>query len=93
MKRSTEIPELTRISSKGQIVIPARLRKRMKIKEGSVFAISAKKDMIIMKRLDTKMSAKDIKTLKLLEESWKDIEKGRYKTHSKESFFKELKKW
>jgi hypothetical protein len=31
--------------------------------------------------------------LKLLEEAWEDVEKGRSKVYSKEAFFKEFKKW
>lgn len=93
MKKTVEIPELTKASSKGQIVIPTDIRKKLNIKEGSVFAVSSKKDMIVLKKLDTRMKPEDLKTLKLLEEAWEDIEKGRYKVYSKEDFFKELKKW
>lgn len=93
MKKHIEIPELTKASSKGQIVIPTNIRKKLKIKEGSVFAISAKKNILVLKKLETGMKPEDLKTLKLLEEAWEDIEKGRYKVYSKEAFFKEFKKW
>lgn len=93
MRKELEIPELTKASSKGQIVIPTDVRKKLGVKEGSVFAITTKKDMIVLKKLDTRMKAEDLKTLKLIEEAWEDIEKGRYKVYSKEAFFKELKKW
>jgi AbrB family looped-hinge helix DNA binding protein len=93
MKKEFEIPELTKASSKGQIVIPTDIRKKLGVKEGSVFAVTTKKDMIVLKKLDTKMKPEDLKTLKLIEEAWEDIEKGRYKVYSKEAFFKELKKW
>jgi AbrB family looped-hinge helix DNA binding protein len=93
MKKEIEIPELTRITSKGQVVIPSKIRRKMRIKKGCVFAVSAKKDMIVLKKLDTKIKAEDLKTLKLIEEAWKDIESGRYKVYTKEAFFKELKKW
>lgn len=89
----SELPELTRVSSKGQVVIPAKVRKKMRLKEGSVLAVSAKKDMIVLKKIETKIKAEDLRTLKLIEEAWEDIEKGRYKVYSKEAFFKELKKW
>ncbi len=88
-----EIPELTKLSSKGQVVIPTDIRKRLQIKEGSVFAITAKKDIIVMKKLDTKMKPEDLKTLKLIEEAWKDIKEGRYKVATPAEFFKELDKW
>lgn len=93
MRKEIELPALTKASSKGQIVIPADIRKKLNIKEGSIFGITAKDDMIILKKLDKKMKVEDLKTLKLIEEAWKDIEKGRYKVYSKEAFFKELKKW
>jgi len=93
MKKDIEIPELTKASSKGQIVIPTSIRNKLGIKEGSVFAITAKKDMIVLKKLDTQMKAEDLRTLKLLEEAWKDIEEGRYKRASPENFFKEMAKW
>ena len=93
MKKGIEIPELTKASSKGQIVIPTHVRKKLGVKEGSVFAVTAKKNMIVLKKLDTKIKSDDLKTLKLIEEAWEDIEKKRYKVYSKEAFFKELKKW
>ena len=92
-KEQFEMPELTRASSKGQIVIPSAIRKKLSIKEGSTFAVTSKKDMIVLKKLDTKVRVEDLKTLKLIEEAWKDIENGRYKVYPVGEFFKELKKW
>ena len=43
---------LTRMSSKGQIVIPKALRELMDIKEGEVFAMFGEEDTIILKRVD-----------------------------------------
>jgi len=37
--RSENVPELTRISSKGQVVITYRVRQKLGIDAGSVFAI------------------------------------------------------
>jgi AbrB family looped-hinge helix DNA binding protein len=88
-----QVPELTRASSRGQIVIPSIVRKKLGIKEGSVFAVSSKNDMIVLKKLGTGMKAEDLRTLKLIEEAWQDIEQGRYKVYSKKAFFKEFKKW
>ena len=85
--------EITKASSKGQIVIPEDIRKQMKISKGSVFVVTAKKEMIVMKKLDTKLSKADLKTLKGLEEAWKDIREGRYKVLSPDEFSKELAKW
>ena len=46
-----------------------------------------------MRKLDTKMSKADLKTLKGLEEAWKDIKNGKYKVLSPDEFSKELAKW
>lgn len=43
--------ETVTISSKGQIVIPARLRKRMKLKKGRRFIIEEEEEGIILKPL------------------------------------------
>ncbi len=85
--------EYTKASSKGQVVIPRKIRKKLKIDEGSIFAVAAQNDVIVLKKLDRRLSNEDLKTIRLIEEAWKDIEEGRYKIRSKESFFEELKKW
>ena len=85
--------EFTRASSKGQIVIPTKIRKRFNIEEGSVLAVAAQNDLIVLKKIDSGLSAEDLKSLRLVEEAWKDIEEGRYTVRSKEAFFKELKDW
>ena len=84
---------MTRASSKGQIVLPAIVRRQLGIKRGSVFAVTARNDMIVLKKLETGIKPEDLRTLKLIEEAWKDIEAGRYRVHSKKGFFKEFKKW
>lgn len=92
-KEETDLPQLTKISSKGQIVVPTGLRKKLNIKEGTVFAMSAKKDMLILKKLDTRMNAEDLRTLKLLEEVWKEMAEGKYRVATVDDFFKEMAKW
>jgi AbrB family looped-hinge helix DNA binding protein len=93
MKKQAQHMEFTKASSKGQIVIPTRIRKKLGIREGSVLAVAAEKDMIVLKKVESGLSADDLKTLKLVEEAWKDIESGRYKVREREAFFKELKGW
>jgi len=83
----------TKASSKGQVVIPTVLRKRLGIKQGTVFSVAARKDMIVLKKIDAKLSEQDLKSLKLIEEAWKDIEQGRYRVMSKQSYLNELKEW
>ncbi len=60
--------ELIKISSKGQIVIPLKIRKELEINKGSVIAIEKMKDVIVLKKIDVdlikqfKKSLEDLKT-------------------------------
>lgn len=91
--KKLQVPELTKASSRGQIVIPSAVRRSVGIKRGSVLAVSSWKDMIVLRKLETGMKPKDLTTLKLIEEAWEDIEKGRFKRATPEGFFKQLAKW
>jgi AbrB family looped-hinge helix DNA binding protein len=93
MGRQIEEIQFTKASSKGQVVIPTRIRKKLDIKEGSVLAVASDRDVIILKKVDPGLTAEDLRSMKLVEEAWKDIEEGRYGVLSKEAFFKELKEW
>jgi AbrB family looped-hinge helix DNA binding protein len=94
MESVQETIELTRASSKGQIVIPKRIRKKLNMKSGSLFIVTERDKMIVLKKLDEQgIDRKDIKTLKLVEDAWKDLGEGRYKIYSKKEFFKEFSKW
>lgn len=44
--------ETTKMSSKGQIVIPQSIREEFKIQEGTVFAVVANEDSIILKKME-----------------------------------------
>ncbi|MCC2666796.1 MAG: AbrB family transcriptional regulator [Gammaproteobacteria bacterium] len=41
----------TRMSSKGQVVIPEEIRKALKLKEGKQFIVLGKKDVILLKAI------------------------------------------
>jgi AbrB family looped-hinge helix DNA binding protein len=41
----------TRMSSKGQIVIPESIRKRLNLKEGAQFVVVGKDDVVILKAI------------------------------------------
>lgn len=44
--------KLTRLSSKGQIVIPKELRELMHLEDGELFAMYGEYDTIVLKRLE-----------------------------------------
>ena len=41
----------TRMSSKGQVVIPETIRKRLKLKEGAQFIVMGEDDVVILKAI------------------------------------------
>ncbi len=41
----------TKMSSKGQVVIPEEIRKRLKLKKGSQFVVVSEKDVVILKTI------------------------------------------
>jgi AbrB family looped-hinge helix DNA binding protein len=46
-------PSTTRMSSKGQVVIPEEIRKRLKLSAGARFVVVGDDDVVILKRIDT----------------------------------------
>ena len=85
--------EITRMSSKGQVVIPANFRKH--IKEGDTLVVLKNNDQIILKPASAmdKQLAEDIKFAKRTEEAWKEIEEGKGVKMSVDDFFREMKSW
>ena len=74
-------------------MIPSKIRKKLNIGSGSLLAVTAQDDLIILKKVSSNISSKDMMTLKLIEEAWEDIDKGKYKVRSKNEFFKEFREW
>jgi len=87
------VPELTKISSKGQLVIPKDIRENLHIKEGDVFATTNTDTMIILKKIKNPMTKEDLLILKEVEEAWKEIERGECETMDSDKFLEELEKW
>lgn len=85
--------ELTKMSSKGQIVIPKTIRKKIGITHGELFAVSTENDLIVLKKMVNPLTKDDAKTLRDIKEAWKDIDEGRFKKMKKEEFLKEISKW
>ncbi len=48
----------TKMSSKGQVVIPEDIRKRLKLKPGSQFVVVGDKDIVILKTISPPSMAK-----------------------------------
>lgn len=84
---------ITRMSSKGQIVIPSEMR--TDFKEGEQFVVMKNGKQLILKRAkDFDENIKDdLIFAKRTEEAWKRYEKGEFKEMEFEEFLKEARKW
>ncbi len=84
---------ITRMSSKGQIVIPLEMREN--IKEGEKLVLIKNKNQIIMKKASEmdKSLAEDLEFARRTEEAYKRYEKGEFISMPAGKFLEELKKW
>ena len=85
--------DITKMSSKGQIVIPQELRKDFN--EGDKILVIRNDDQIILKKADKfdKQLKEDLIVAKRVEEAWKEIDEGKGVRMSVEDFLKEMKNW
>ena len=84
---------ITKMSSKGQIVIPSEMRKEFH-KNESFIIIKNEKQLILKSVKDFDKNLKeDLIFAKRTEEAWKRYEKGKFKSMDSKDFLKELKKW
>lgn len=83
--------DITKMSSKGQVVIPQDLRKGFN--EGDKLLVIRNDDQIIIKRADKmdKQLQSDIRAAQRAAEAWKEIEEGKGKKYTLEEFKVRLK--
>ena len=82
--------EVTKLSTKGQVVIPEKLREDLGV--GTSFFVTRQNGLIILKVIEG-LTEKEKKEMKELDRIWKEIDKGKGVTLNVEDFFKEMKKW
>jgi len=88
----TEI-SITKMSSKGQVVIPQEMRKG--IKEGDKLVIIQNQGKLILKKatdIDENFQ-EDLEFAKRTEEAYKRIEAGEFISVDSENLFEEMDKW
>ena len=84
---------MTKMSSKGQIVIPQELRKNILVGE-KLIVIKNKDQLIIKKASSLKERLKeDLEFAHLTEKAYKKHLEGKFKSMDSEKFLEELKKW
>ncbi len=64
--------EIVKLSSKGQIVIPLKLRNHLGINEGSIVGIQQVNDVLVIKKIDTDL-------VNQFEKSLSDLKQGKIK--------------
>lgn len=84
---------ITRISSKGQVVIPQEMRENLK--EGDKLIVIKSDGQIILKKMEDfdKNLEKDLEFARRTEEAWRRIEAGRGIEMDFDEFIKKMKKW
>lgn len=83
--------DITKMSSKGQVVIPQELREGFS--EGDKIVVIRNQDQIILKKADKfdKQIEEDLIVARRVEAAWKEIEEGKYKKMSAENFLSEIR--
>ena len=84
---------LTKMSSKGQIVIPVEMRKGLR--EGEKLLILRDNSLLIIKKAST-MDAQlkeDLAFARRTEEAWQRYERGEFISMDSKDFLKELEQW
>jgi AbrB family looped-hinge helix DNA binding protein len=93
IEKKIKIPEIARLSSKGQVVIPKVIRDALKLEPGMPLAVDVSKGMIIMKPIRSSIEEEDLRVLEEVSKAWDEIEKGEYRHAKVEDFLKEIRKW
>ena len=82
--------EITKLSTKGQIVIPESLRKGLQI--GTPFVVSKQEGLIVLKEVKG-LTKQEMEEMKELDKIWGEIDSGNCKSYTEEEFFKKMKEW
>jgi len=85
--------DITKLSSKGQVVIPADMRGNLK--EGDKLVIIEAGDQLILKKaskFDENLK-EDLEFARRTEEAYKRIESGDYISVDSDNLFEEMEKW
>jgi len=85
--------DITKMSSKGQIVIPQNMRKGFK--QGEKLLIIEEKGQLILKSTKNmrKNLEEDIEFAKRTEEAWQRYDNGEFVSMDADDFLQELDKW
>jgi bifunctional DNA-binding transcriptional regulator/antitoxin component of YhaV-PrlF toxin-antitoxin module len=85
--------EITKLSTKGQIVVPSPLRKDFKV--GEKFLVIRNKNTLVFRRLNgiDKKLKEDLDFAKKTDKALLSYEKGEFKKKNAKDFLEELERW
>jgi AbrB family looped-hinge helix DNA binding protein len=82
--------DLTKLSQKGQVVIPNAIRKQLALKEGMRFLVVGFGDTVVLRRLE--MSEEKIRLKNLLKEARRRAKKVGFSADEIDSFIRQTRK-
>ena len=82
--------EITKLSTKGQIVIPESARKNLEI--GTAFSVVRKGNLIVLKEVEG-LTDEEIKEMQELDKIWKEIDEGKATSKEFDDFIEEMESW
>ena len=82
--------EITKLSTKGQIVIPETIRRDIEV--GTPFSVIKQNDLIILKKVNG-ITNKELEEIKEIDKIWKEIDENKGITLSTEDFLNEMNSW
>jgi AbrB family looped-hinge helix DNA binding protein len=85
--------DITKISSKGQVVIPQGIRDKLSLRDGQILAVSTEDNLIVLKKVDNNLEKEELKIFNNIKGAWREIEAGKCRKVSKEEFLKNIKEW
>ena len=76
-------------------MIPSRVRHKLGIEAGNVFAILTprKGGMVVLKKVDSKSLQADLRIFREVEKAWREIERGEARRAARKGFVEELETW
>jgi AbrB family looped-hinge helix DNA binding protein len=84
---------VTRMSSRGQVVIPKEVREGFGM-DDNIIVIRSGNQIILEKTSDfQKNIAEDIKAAERVSKAWKKYDEGKFVKKSKDEFLKDLETW
>jgi len=83
--------ETTKLSTKGQVVIPEQIRAGLE--EGTSFIVTRQGNLIVLKKIDG-LTKKELKEMEELDRIWKEIDEGKGIAYeSVNDLIEDIKQW